>query len=146
MKRMHIHVRVEDLGASIKFYEAVFGAAPTVKKTDYAKWRLEDPVINFAISEASGRKIGIDHIGVQAETDDELQGLHDRLKAAQVSMIDEEAANCCYAVSDKHWASDPNGVVWEMFKTMSQIGVYGDDKHPGNDVADRACTDECRPS
>jgi hypothetical protein len=143
MKRMHIHVRVEDLGASIKFYEAVFGTAPTVKKTDYAKWRLEDPVINFAISEASGQKIGIDHIGVQAETEGALQGLHDRLKAAQVSMFDEEAANCCYAVSDKHWASDPNGVVWEMFKTMGEIEVYGEDQGPVKEASDGAC---CRPN
>lgn len=125
MNRLHLHVSVEDLAQSIRFYETLFGAPPSVVKDDYAKWMLEDPRVNLAISQR-GRPAGIDHVGVQAETPAELAAIAARLKAAGEKTFDEEAATCCYARSDKHWVSDPSGLRWETFFTFGEATTYGE--------------------
>lgn len=126
MKRLHLHVAVEDLGKSIDFYSTLFGAPPTVAKPDYAKWRLDDPRVNLAISQR-GHAGGVDHVGIEVETAEELHDLAGRLKAAGESTFDEEAATCCYAKSDKTWVHDPSGVRWETFFTFGEATTYGED-------------------
>lgn len=128
MKCMHIHITVEDLETSIRFYSAMFAAKPTVLKDDYAKWVLDDPNVNLAISSNERAELGLDHLGIQAESDGELQELYLRLGDASYAMMDQTGAKCCYAESDKHWAIDPDGIVWEMFHTMGEVAVYGDDR------------------
>lgn len=128
MKRLHVHVSVGDLQKSIGFYSALFQAPPTVSKPDYAKWMLEDPRVNFAVSQKGDRNPGLNHLGIQAEDDGELETLYAALGAANISTHDETCAKCCYAESDKHWATDPDGLVWETFRTMGQIAVYGEDR------------------
>ncbi len=128
MKRFHIHISVDDLKHSLNFYSAMFGADPAVKQPDYVKWVLDDPCVNFAISQKPDRKAGLNHIGIQAETEAELEGLYAQLGDASITTLEQEGAKCCYAESDKHWAIDPSGVVWEMFLTMNEIAVYGDDR------------------
>lgn len=125
MKRMHLHVSVPHLAQSIQFYKTLFGAAPTVVKDDYAKWMLEDPRVNFAISQR-GERAGVDHIGIQAESRAELSDMADRLKTAGAYTFDEEATTCCYARSDKSWVTDPAGVRWETFYTFDQATTYGE--------------------
>lgn len=127
MKRLHLHVSVPDLDQSIRFYATLFGAEPTVVKGDYAKWMLDDPRVNFAIS-AQGRTPGLDHVGVQVETSAELSELSGRLKAAGAETFDEAATTCCYARSDKSWVSDPAGLRWETFFTFGEATTYGEDK------------------
>jgi catechol 2,3-dioxygenase-like lactoylglutathione lyase family enzyme len=124
MKRLHVHVGVEDLGRSIGFYSALFGAEPTVTKPDYAKWMLEDPRVNFAIS-AGHATHGVEHLGIQVEDAGELAEVYDRLKAADRPVLEEGATTCCYARSEKSWISDPQGVVWEAFLTQGESTVYG---------------------
>lgn len=126
MKRLHVHVGVEHLDQSIGFYSTLFGAQPTVVKTDYAKWMLEDPRVNFAISTGQHAEKGIEHLGIQVETPDELQDVYSRLKAADRPVLEEGATTCCYAKSEKSWISDPDGVVWETFLTNGEATVYGD--------------------
>lgn len=124
MKRLHVHVGVNDLEASIRFYSTLFDAAPTVVKPDYAKWMLEDPRVNFAIS--VGRDgAGVSHLGVQAETAPELAEASQRLDRAGRPVLAEGATTCCYAKSDKSWISDPDGVVWEAFHTTGEATTYG---------------------
>ena len=125
MKRLHVHVAVENLAQSIGFYSALFAAKPSVLKSDYAKWMLEDPRVNFAIS-TRGREPGLDHLGIQVESQDELKDVYDRLKAADRPVIEEGATTCCYARSEKSWIADPQGVVWEAFFTNGEATVYGD--------------------
>lgn len=125
MKRFHVHVGVTDLDASIAFYTGLFGAAPTVTKPDYAKWMLEDPRINFAISHKDGAVKGIEHIGLQVEDEAELAEVYGRLKAADRPVLEEGATTCCYAKSEKSWIADPDGVVWEAFLTTGGSTVYG---------------------
>jgi catechol 2,3-dioxygenase-like lactoylglutathione lyase family enzyme len=129
MKRMHLHVSVPDLAASIQFYRTLFGAAPSVVKDDYAKWMLEDPRVNFAISQR-GAAHGVDHVGVQVESAAELNELAGRLKAAGERTFDQQAATCCYAKSDKSWVTDPAGVRWETFFTFDDAVTYGEDVAP----------------
>ena len=126
MKRMHLHVSVPDLTQSIRFYETLFGAPPSVVKDDYAKWMLEDPRVNFAISQR-GVRSGVDHIGIQAESRTELGEMAERLKVAGAQTFDEEATTCCYARSDKSWVTDPAGVHWETFFTFGEAVTYGED-------------------
>jgi catechol 2,3-dioxygenase-like lactoylglutathione lyase family enzyme len=126
MKRMHLHIGVADLDTSIAFYTGLFGAAPTIAKPDYAKWMLDDPHVNFAISSVNPAVTGIEHIGIQAETPDELGEIYARLKAAGRPVLEEGSTTCCYATSDKNWVTDPDGVVWEAFLTDGQSTVYGD--------------------
>jgi len=140
MKRLHVHVAVENLQRSIGFYSTLFGTEPNTVKTDYAKWMLDDPRVNFAIS-TRGREPGLDHLGIQAETDDELRTLAARLKEAGHSTFDEEAANCCYAQSNKSWVNDPSGLRWESFFTFGEATTYGED--PQVPAANSAC---CAPS
>jgi len=128
MNRMHIHITVEDLATSTRFYSAMFGAEPTVLKDDYAKWAVDDPKVNFAISCKDKAERGLDHLGIQAETEQELDELYSRLGDASYAMMDQKGAKCCYAESDKHWAIDPDGIFWEMFHTMGEVAVYGDDR------------------
>src|SRR6185312_15435226 len=127
MKRLHLHVSVPDLDRSIQFYVALFGAKPSVVKGDYAKWMLDDPRVNFAISTRE-RAPGLDHVGIQAETREELSELAGRLKAAGAETFDEQATTCCYAQSDKSWVSDPAGLRWETFFTFGEATTYGEDK------------------
>jgi len=127
VKRLHLHVSVPDLIQSISFYETLFGAPPSVVKDDYAKWMLDDPFVNFAIS-ARGRQVGVDHVGLQVETAGELGELAARLKAAGAETFDEEATTCCYAKSDKSWVADPAGVRWETFFTFGEATTYGEDQ------------------
>ena len=126
MKRFHVHVGVHDLKQSIRFYTALFAAEPTIRKDDYAKWQLEDPRINFAIS-TFANKAGIDHLGMQAENGEELEDLGSRLAQADVAVTEQKGASCCYAKSDKYWTIDPQGIAWESFHTLDSAPVYGKD-------------------
>jgi hypothetical protein len=123
MKRFHVHVNVHDLDASIRFYSTLFGSAPTVRKPDYAKWMLEDPRVNFAISQRD-RAMGVDHLGLQAEDGAELEAIGERLMAADAVALAEQGTTCCYAHSDKYWAEDPQGVRWETFHTHGEATTY----------------------
>ncbi len=126
MKRLHVHVEVEDLDRSIGFYSTLFGAAPSVVKHDYAKWMIEDPRVNFAISSGRHAAKGIEHLGIQVEDNAELAEVYGRLKAADAPVLEEGATTCCYAKSEKSWIADPDGVVWEAFLTNGEATVYGD--------------------
>ncbi|HEV2593668.1 MAG TPA: ArsI/CadI family heavy metal resistance metalloenzyme [Sphingomicrobium sp.] len=133
MNRLHVHVSVEDLGKSVGFYSALFGAEPAVLKDDYAKWMVDDPRVNFAISRKGDNPPGLNHLGIQSENEDELAALYRRLGDANIATIDESCARCCYAESDKHWAVDPTGIVWEAYRTMGEIAMYGADRGAGVD-------------
>jgi catechol 2,3-dioxygenase-like lactoylglutathione lyase family enzyme len=123
MKRIHIHVGVEDLDQSIRFYNALLGAQPIKTKSDYAKWMLDDPRLNFAISTRPG-KTGVDHLGLQVDEDSTLEELRERFKSADMSVYDEGETVCCYARSDKTWVKDPSGVAWEAYKTMEDVALF----------------------
>ncbi len=129
MKRFHVHVAVKNLAESTRFYAAMFGVAPTVMKDDYAKWMLDDPRINFAIS-SRGALVGVNHLGVQAENDAELQEIYGHLATADNAMQKEEGASCCYAKSDKYWVTDPSGIAWESFHSLETIPVFGASHEP----------------
>ncbi len=126
MKRLHVHVAVDDLEASTRFYSQVFAADPVVSKQDYAKWMLDDPRVNFAISARAARP-GIEHLGIQVEDRDELAEIYERLKRAGGPVFEEGATTCCYAQSEKSWIEDPQGVKWETFLTTGESTVYGND-------------------
>jgi catechol 2,3-dioxygenase-like lactoylglutathione lyase family enzyme len=126
MKRLHVHVGVEDLDRSVSFYSTLFGAGPSVLKGDYAKWMLDDPRVNFAISAGNHAAKGVEHLGIQAESEGELAEVYGRLKAADRPVLEEGATTCCYAKSEKSWTADPDGVVWEAFLTNGEATVYGD--------------------
>ncbi|HEY2864377.1 MAG TPA: ArsI/CadI family heavy metal resistance metalloenzyme [Casimicrobiaceae bacterium] len=127
MKRFHVHVAVPDLAASIAFYSTLFAAEPTVRKADYAKWMLEDPRLNFAISAHAGGG-GIDHLGFQVDSAPELDAMEAQLQAADQHLVAEKNADCCYARSDKYWVTDPSGVAWETFHTLSSAPVVARDE------------------
>ncbi|MGB3627559.1 MAG: ArsI/CadI family heavy metal resistance metalloenzyme [Henriciella sp.] len=124
MKRLHIHVAVDDLSQATSFYSTLFDAEPTVEKRDYAKWMLEDPRVNFAIS-ARGAAGGVEHLGIQVETADELAEVYGRLARADAAVLEEGETICCYAKSEKSWISDPAGVSWEVFHTHGEAASYG---------------------
>jgi len=124
VKRFHVHVGVADLAQSIRFYSTLFAAPPTVVKPDYAKWMLEDPRVNFAISTGQARN-GIEHLGIEAENADELAEVYTRLEAAEGPVLAEGATTCCYHRSEKSWITDADGVVWEAFLTTGEATVYG---------------------
>ena len=148
MKRLHLHVSVPDIAQSIRFYETLFGQAPAVVKDDYAKWMLDDPRVNFAIS-GRGRAAGVDHLGIQVDTGEELAELSDRLKSAGEATRDQEAATCCYARSDKSWVNDPSGLRWETFHTFGEAVTYGEDAAPASVAAPAAAccpAQEAKPS
>lgn len=125
MKRIHLHVSVEDLSKSISFYSTLFGTPPSVEKSDYAKWMLDDPLVNFAISQR-GAKIGLDHVGIQVENDEELADIKSRLDAADMRILTQEGTTCCYAKSDKHWVQDPSGIAWETYHTLDSAPTFND--------------------
>lgn len=146
MKRLHLHVGVENLSRSIGFYSTLFGADPTVVKHDYAKWMLEDPRVNFAISSGNHAGKGIEHLGIQAENPQELSEVYGRLRAADRPVLEEGRTTCCYAKSEKSWISDPDGIVWEAFYTDGEATVYGDSPEltaVSENAAETAC---CAPS
>jgi predicted enzyme related to lactoylglutathione lyase len=150
MKRLHVHVSVEDIPHSIGFYSALFAAEPAVVKPDYAKWMLEDPRVNFAIS-TRGREPGLDHLGIQVENTDELLEVYGRLRKAGGNIIEQGETACCYAKSEKSWIDDPAGISWETFHTTGDSIVYGDGS--GENVARVAhqkqgacCVPETKPA
>ena len=124
MKRFHVHVAVPDLASSIRFYSTLFAAEPAVRKHDYAKWMLDDPRINFAISTRSGMG-GVNHLGFQVESPDELVAMEAQLLAADELLVAQKDADCCYVRSDKYWVTDPSGIAWETFHTLSSVPVFG---------------------
>jgi catechol 2,3-dioxygenase-like lactoylglutathione lyase family enzyme len=143
MKRFHVHVGVEDLDASIAFYSSLFGAEPTVTKPDYAKWMLEDPRVNFAISRKCGADKGVEHLGIQVEDQAELAQVYGRLQAAQRPVLEEGATTCCYAKSEKSWIADPDGVVWEAFLTTGDSTVYGEGPDFAGLASEHAAANAC---
>ena len=130
MKRFHVHVAVEDLERSIHFYSGLFGAPPSVTKPDYAKWMLDDPRVNFAIS-MRGAKPGVEHLGIQAEDKAELAEVFGRLESAGGPVLAEGETSCCYAKSEKNWVTDPQGVPWEAFLTVGESTTYGKERPRG---------------
>jgi catechol 2,3-dioxygenase-like lactoylglutathione lyase family enzyme len=124
MKRMHVHVSVDDLEQSVRFYSTLFATGPTVLKSDYAKWMLDDPRVNFAISKGV-HAAGFDHLGIQVESEGELHEVYDRLKAAERPVLEVGATTCCYAKSEKSWIVDPTGLPWETFLTSGESTIYG---------------------
>jgi catechol 2,3-dioxygenase-like lactoylglutathione lyase family enzyme len=140
MKRFHVHVGVEDLDRSIAFYSGLFGAEPTMRKSDYAKWMIDEPRVNFAISQRGAAHIGVNHLGLQADSSDELAGIRDRFEAADsVSVVDEPGVHCCYAKGDKHWVTDPQGIAWEAFHTLESIPFFSAVAETGTQ-ADACCS------
>lgn len=136
MKRFHIHISVKDLSKSIQFYSQVFNAQPSVHKDDYAKWALDDPALNFAIS-TRGNNIGLDHVGIQTDSDEELKGLQAQLEAAGIQGVAQENTTCCYSRSDKYWVQDPQGIAWETFHSLESVPVYSEQELTTAD--DSAC-------
>lgn len=129
MRRFHVHVSVQDIQQSVGFYSVLFGCAPTVLKEDYAKWMLDDPRLNFAISKR-GADIGINHLGLQFDDEAELASHGARIKSADAAVREEREAPCCYSESNKHWINDPQGIPWEAFHALRDIPVYGSDSGP----------------
>lgn len=144
MKRFHVHVAVDELDANVKFYSTLFGAQPSVLKSDYAKWMLEDPRINFAISKR-GAEPGLDHLGVQVESEDELAALRAQVEDAEIAALNQTDATCCYARSDKYWVTDPQGIAWETFHTLESVPVYGEDTVPTRQKASACCAPAAKP-
>jgi catechol 2,3-dioxygenase-like lactoylglutathione lyase family enzyme len=142
MKRFHVHVAVDNLADSIRFYSTLFGQQPAVLKDDYAKWMVDDPRINFAVSHR-GHASGVNHLGIQVETDAELSDARNRMASADVALIDQTDASCCYAKSDKYWTIDPQGIAWETYRTMGSIETFGGDAAPQSQVEQAGC---CVPS
>ena len=149
MKRLHIHVGVEHLEEAVRFYSTLFGAAPIKTKPDYAKWLLDDPRVNFAVSTRAQKK-GLDHLGIQVEEETELTELRGRLKAGDIGLIDEGETVCCYARSEKSWIEDPAGIPWEAYRTMDDAEIFSGKAEPSQGIC---CTPEtkgkpncCEPS
>ncbi len=143
MKRMHIHVAVGNLEDSIRFYSAMFGnAEPTVRKSDYCKWELTNPAVNFAISQR-GAKPGVDHLGIQVETDGELAEMNARFAAAELPVQAQAGTTCCYARADKAWTTDPQGIAWETFRTLEAAPIYGESREQSQPQSSAAC---CAPT
>ncbi|GGY92924.1 ArsI/CadI family heavy metal resistance metalloenzyme [Novosphingobium colocasiae] len=138
MKRLHLHVSVPDITQAVAFYTTLFDARPDVVKDDYAKWMLDDPRVNLAIS-SRARATGIDHVGIQVDTPDELAALATRLNAAGNTTFDQEATTCCYANSDKSWVTDTAGVRWETFFTHGEATSYGEDEVMPDPAAGACC-------
>jgi len=144
MKRFHVHLHVSDLDQSIAFYSKLFAAPPARIEQDYAKWMLEDPRVNFAIS-TRGHQPGLDHLGFQVDGADELAELKGRAQAADMALLDEGATTCCYARSEKHWVTDPQGVAWEHFHTLGSIPLFNETE-AANAAPAAACCPTGAPS
>lgn len=143
MKRFHVHIHVDDLPASINFYTRLFATDPARVEADYAKWMLDDPRVNFAIS-TRGAKPGLDHLGFQTDTAEELAQLKIRAEGAEMALLDEGETSCCYARSDKHWIIDPQGIPWEHFHTLGNIPVFNESENAANAITDPATTSSTR--
>ena len=141
MKRFHVHLHVQDLQQSIAFYSRLFAAEPTRIESDYAKWMLDDPRLNFAIS-TRGEQPGLDHLGIQVESSEELQTLKAQAAQADMALLDEGETTCCYARSDKYWVTDPQGIAWEQFHTLDSIPVFSQKSSAPNQASAPAC---CAP-
>jgi catechol 2,3-dioxygenase-like lactoylglutathione lyase family enzyme len=139
MKRMHVNLSVVDLEASIAFYNSLFDCEPSLVKSDYARWMLDDPRVNFAITTRGERK-GVDHLGIQVENDSELDEVYARLQQAGAPVIEEGATTCCYAESEKSWIFDPEGIAWETFLTRGESPVYGNDQVKHGKAESACCT------
>jgi len=137
MKRFHVHVAVGDLAAGVRFYSTLFGAEPAVVKDDYAKWMLDDPRVNFAISSRGGR-LGVNHLGLQTDSDEELELLNAQLQHADVATTAEKEIACCYARSNKYWVTDPAGVAWETFHTLGSVPTFNEE--PAAQAGEACCT------
>ena len=138
MRRLHIHIAVNELLDSIKFYSTVFNAAPSIQREDYAKWDLNEPAVNFAISNR-GHAGGVNHLGIQVDSESELKNIAERLDKAEVSSSKQEGSSCCYAHPNKHWALDPQGIAWESFHTQEEILVFGEDARVNSEDESSAC-------
>lgn len=138
MKRLHIHLAVEDLEQNIAFYNTLFGSKPTIQHDDYAKWMLDDPRVNFAISNRS-KQTGLDHLGIQAENDMELQDIKQCLDATEKPIEAQEQTACCYSRSDKYWITDPQGIAWESFHSLNEIPTFNDKKDNSIDTPSSSC-------
>jgi len=143
MKRFHVHAHVTDLKASIAFYSKLFAAEPARVEADYAKWMLEDPRVNFAIS-TRGDAVGVDHLGFQTDDADELTELKARAKDADMALLDQGETSCCYARSDKYWVTDPQGIAWEQFHTLDNIPVFGEGTKAAESQASACCAPTSR--
>ncbi len=141
MKRFHVHVAVSDLEASVKFYSAMFASEPSVHKSDYARWMLDDPRINFAISQR-GLAPGVDHLGIQVDSDEALDESRQQVAKAEIVASEQNQAACCYAESNKYWITDPQGIAWETFHTLANIPTFGKDTKPATIEPANAC---CAP-
>jgi len=141
VKRLHVHVAAEEIEQSVRFYSALFKAVPSVQKSDYAKWMLDDPRVNFAIS-SRRRTAGIDHLGIQVEDSAELSEAYGRLKAAERPILEQGATTCCYAMSEKAWVQDPSGIAWETFLTRGESTTYGEDSAAAPKGESACCTPE----
>jgi catechol 2,3-dioxygenase-like lactoylglutathione lyase family enzyme len=141
MKRLHVHIAVEQLDENIRFYSALFGADPSVREVDYAKWLLDDPRVNFAIS-ARGRAPGLDHLGLQVESGEELESVRRDLAAAELPVAEQKEAACCYVRSDKYWTIDPQGLPWEAFHSLNSIPLFGED----NVIRIESASNCCQPT
>ncbi len=128
MKRLHVHLKVEDLDRSIGFYSALFGAEPTKREPDYAKWMLDEPSANISISTRRAGEFGVDHVGVQVDSDAELETIAGRLAGSNASLVKEGETTCCYAQSNKYWATSPDGAIWELFHTHGDAPTYFGDR------------------
>lgn len=142
MKRFHVHVHVEDLAKNVAFYSRLFAAEPARLEADYAKWMLDDPRINFAISSRGGQP-GVDHLGFQTDSAEELAELKTRAESADMVLQDEGETTCCYARSEKHWVTDPQGVAWEHFHTLANVPVFSETKAAAGTTQASAC---CAPA
>jgi catechol 2,3-dioxygenase-like lactoylglutathione lyase family enzyme len=131
MKRLHVHLSVDNIKQNIDFYSTIFGCQPTVEHEDYAKWMLDDPRVNFAISN-HGAKTGLDHLGIQAENDQELQDIKQQLDATRLEIEAQKGRACCYARSNKYWITDPQGIAWESFHSLNEIATFNDQKTSKN--------------
>ena len=146
MKRLHVHVSVNDLAESIRFYSTLFAAEPTVVKDDYAKWMLDDPRVNFAISKLCARAAGISHLGIQAENETELAEAYGRLARAERPVVEAKGTTCCYARSDKQWIADPQGVPWEVFYSYGEAEEYGEGSPARLREAEERAACGCEPA
>lgn len=146
MKRFHLHVSVDNLEQSIQFYSSLFAVQPTVQKADYAKWMLEDPRVNFAISQR-GAEVGVNHLGIQVESNDELQQMQSRLASLEADLVQEDGVACCYTKSDKYWVTDPSGLAWETFHSLASIPVFGstEEQAAGQEQSKAAISGCCIP-
>ena len=138
MKRLHIHIAVNELSESINFYSTIFNSSPSVEREDYAKWDLAEPAVNFAISKR-GHTSGINHLGIQVDSEEELEEIAKRLDNAEITSSKQEGSSCCYAHSNKHWALDPQGIAWESFHTLGDIPIFGEDTKTNSEGESSAC-------